>query len=203
LSGEFSGPIDHSATLDLDSVDEDAHVLVVGAGNSAADWVPRLLARGARVTVSTRAAIEPPHRPASGWLGALAWRASGVDLRWVPGRGGCTESTPVIDSRLFEAVSTGRVAVVGEVVALRGAGVEVRGGETLDVDRIVFATGFVRSLGWASGLTLDERNRPQQRQGRSTDLDGVWFMGLPCMRTRRSGFLRGLGGDAQAIARAL
>ena len=40
---------------------------------------------------------------------------------------------------------------------------------------------------------------PGHDRGLSTEIPGLAFMGLPCMRSRRSGFLRGFAADANSI----
>ena len=46
---------------------------------------------------------------------------------------------------------------------------------------------------------LDTDGYPIQRRG-VTDYDGLYFLGLPWLHSRRSGILFGVGGDAAYIA---
>ncbi len=76
LPGSFGGPATHACTLDLDAIQPDEHVLLVGTGNSATDMLPRLLARRARVTVSVRSPLEErPEGLATGPKARLKWEA--------------------------------------------------------------------------------------------------------------------------------
>ena len=88
-------------------------------------------------------------------------------------------------------------------MGLAAQGVQLPEGELAPADRIVWATGFRRDLDWLAGLGMDEHGSPAHRGGLSTLLPGLAILGLPCMRTRRSSFLRGLSGDARAVVRKL
>ena len=201
LPGAFEGAQGHGSALDIGAVEAGERVLVVGYGNSAAELVPRLLARGARVTVSAKQPLPPTVPIERGLRGRLGWMASGLPVRLAPGLLGCPDGVPVVDDDVHRAIDEGRVTLVGPTTEL-WAGGAVAGGR-VEADRIVWTTGFRRDLGWVPGLTLDARGEPAHREGLSTDLPGVAFLGLPCMRTRRSGFLRGLVDDGRAVVRAL
>ena len=200
LPDSFDGPSSHGQALDVEDVAAGERVLVVGYGNSAAELVPRLLARGAEVTLSARQPLPPTVPIRRGVRGRLGWMASGLPVRWAPRLLGCPDGVPVVDDDVQRAIEDGRVRLVGPTTALWPGGAEA--GARVEADRIVFTTGYRRDLGWVPGLTLD-RGEPAHREGLSTDLPGVAFLGFPCMRTRRSGFLRGLVDDARAVVGAL
>ena len=201
LAGFFAGPADHARDVDLDAVEPDEHVLLVGTGNSAVDLLPRLLARGARVTVSVRTPMtERPDELPTGARARLLWEASALPVRLLPPRLRCTDRVPAVDPDLYDAIASGSVGHVGEAIGLEDRGVRVAGGEVIAVDRVVWATGFRRDFSWLPGIRIDPTTGiPEHREGISADLPGVGFLGLPCMRTRRSGFLRGFADDAAAV----
>jgi putative flavoprotein involved in K+ transport len=110
----------------------------------------------------------------------------------------------VVDSEIFNAVRDGRVAVVGELLCFEENGVRVADDKVVSCERVVFATGYRRDVAWAAdALTIADTGVPAHRGGLSTDIKGLAFMGIPCMRTRRSGFIRGFTGDARAIVAGL
>ena len=80
-----------------------------------------------------------------------------------------------------------------EVVSLAGVGV------------VIFAGGFrpdYRSwLPWPAAF--DELGFPIQTDGASTVVDGLHFVGVPFMRTRKSPLLLGVGEDAAVVARSI
>jgi putative flavoprotein involved in K+ transport len=204
LPGTFDGLEEHSHACDPATVRDGERVLLVGTGNSAIDLLPRLLARGAVVTVSARSPFPRPEGLPTGARARLLWEASAIPVRLLPRRLRCTDRVPPIDADLFDAIASGQVRRVGETIGLEPGGARAAGGELVEVDRIVWAVGFRRALAWLPTLSTDPITAaPAHREGLSTDLDGVGFLGLPCMRTRRSGFLRGFSDDAAAVLRGL
>ena len=216
FSGAFAGKQCHSSALDLEVVRAGEHVVVVGSANSAAEVVGLLLAKGARVTVAARSGIERPAGIARGLVGELRWLASAVPLkymepfdalrsRFVPGvlmsdDVICGRNTPVVDRTLADARDRGAIAVVGEVFALHEHGIRCRDGSDVRCDRIVWATGFVRETAWLRDMiTCDTGGVPRHDQGVSAQWPGLGFVGIPCQRTRRSGFIRGFAGDARHV----
>lgn len=204
LSGEFDGPILHTCELDPTAVSAGERVVVVGAGNSGAEAVVALARRGAHVSLSTSRPVRRPPAEPTGLMGEVFWRLSGLPVYRLPGRGGCLDRTPVVDSDLHEAIRSGQVEVVGAATGLAPGGLKTSGGRTVAADRIVFATGFRRDTAWlAPAVRLNAMGVPHHRGGLSLDVPGLAFMGIPCMRTRRSGFLRGFVGDAASVVRRL
>ena len=63
---------------------------------------------------------------------------------------------------------------------------------------VIFSVGFGADLSWLRVPVLDERGAPIQTEGRAP-VDGVWFVGLPWMRTRRSGILWGAAEDSAHV----
>jgi putative flavoprotein involved in K+ transport len=70
---------------------------------------------------------------------------------------------------------------------------------------VVFAGGFrpdyVSWLPWPAAF--DELGFPIQTDGASTVVDGLYFVGVPFMRTRKSPLLLGVGQDAAVVARSI
>ncbi len=204
LPGDFDGPMVHTSEFEPEAVAAGERVCVIGAGNSGAEAVVALQARGAAVTLATRRPVQKPSPEPTGMLGEIAWRLSGMPVHNLPARGGCTHRTPLVDPELYLAVKSGAVKVVAGATALYPGGVRTSAGEEVACDRIVFATGFRRDLAWlGSAITLNADGVPAHDRGVSLDVARLGFVGIPCMRTRRSGFLRGLVSDAAYVARRL
>jgi putative flavoprotein involved in K+ transport len=64
---------------------------------------------------------------------------------------------------------------------------------------IVWATGFRRSYSWLKIPLLDARGE-LLHQGGVTPCPGVYAIGLPFQRTRKSAFIDGVGADARVLA---
>ena len=67
------------------------------------------------------------------------------------------------------------------------------------VTSIIWATGFSVDYSWLEVDALDEKGRPKQRRGVSSE-PGVYFLGLPWLSRRGSTFLWGVWHDAKHIA---
>ncbi|MEU6662006.1 NAD(P)/FAD-dependent oxidoreductase [Streptomyces sp. NPDC046821] len=67
------------------------------------------------------------------------------------------------------------------------------------VNSIVWATGFAADYSWLKADAFDERGRPVQRRGVSTE-PGVYFLGLPWLSRRGSSFIWGVWHDARYVA---
>jgi len=69
---------------------------------------------------------------------------------------------------------------------------------------VIFAGGFrpgYRWLPWPEAF--DDLGFPKQRDGASTVVDGLYFVGVHFLRKRKSSLLLGVGEDAELIARAI
>ena len=63
---------------------------------------------------------------------------------------------------------------------------------------VVFATGFSADFSWLRLPGVDERGAPIHVNGRSP-VPGLWFLGFPWLRTRKSGIVWGAVADSAAI----
>ena len=194
----------HSGSFDPAIVEPGDRVVVVGARASASDLVGRMLGIGADIVVSTRGAfrsssIAPPNSLRS----ALYWAASGIRTPFLPPGFRCRDPILPLRPALQDAADRGDISVVGEAVELTSRGLRVEPEGIIEVDHVVFATGYRRDVAWLGQPALSEEGRIQERGGLSTTVPGLGFLGIPCMRNRRSGFLRGFAGDAAAVVRKL
>jgi putative flavoprotein involved in K+ transport len=204
IRGLHSRPHYHSRSFDVSTVAPGERVVVIGAGASATDLVERLLARQVNVTVSSRSPFRvhnPP--PIRGVRASLSWAASGIPIALLPPNLRCTEPTLALGSFLRTAQERGDIAAVGATVELSETGVIVESQGLIHADHVVFATGYRSNMEWLGRPALCERGAPEQRRGISTTVSGLGFLGLSCMRTRRSGFLRGLAQDAAGVVGSL
>jgi putative flavoprotein involved in K+ transport len=68
-----------------------------------------------------------------------------------------------------------------------------------DIKNIVWATGFKPNFNWIDGIELDESQYPKNYRGVS-DIDGLYFLGLPWLYTRGSATLGGVKKDAKYLS---
>ncbi len=70
------------------------------------------------------------------------------------------------------------------------------------IETVIWATGFERRYPWLRLPVLDERGEIAH-DGGITALPGVYALGLPFLRRRKSTFIDGVGDDARELARHL
>ncbi len=180
----------------------DGPVLVVGAGNSGAQ-IALELARFRKVWLSGRATGHLPRRVLGrdlfAWIWPLMQRATldtrrGRALRERAARGG-DALIGIVERTIRDA----GITRVGRVTGERG-GLPVCDGEPLQPRVIVWCTGFAPDYSWIDLPAFDARGLPRHRRGVSTDLAGLFFVGLRFQYRMTSSLLGGVGADATYIA---
>lgn len=175
-------------------------VLVVGAGNSGAQ-IAEELARTRQVYLS-----EGKRKP------ALPQQFLGKDLFWWFTRLGVmnvTVDSPMgrrmsrtdllIGSDLMRLVKSHGVEMVGRAEQAQGRTIRFADGRTIQVESVLWATGFRPDYSWIHAQVFDERGQPRQRRG-VTDCPGLYFLGLHWQHTRGSALLGWVGRDAEYLA---
>lgn len=72
--------------------------------------------------------------------------------------------------------------------------------EESGVSSIIWATGYARDFGWVKiDGALDEQGRPVHKDGVSS-VPGLYYVGLPWLRSRASSFIWGVWNDAEYVA---
>jgi putative flavoprotein involved in K+ transport len=184
-------------------------VLVVGAGNSGAE-IAFELARAGHTT----------------WLagpdvGQIPWRGNGVLARWlmqhllfrVVFHRVLTERTPVgrrvrakghsttplirVRSRELASVSVTRTSRVTDV---RDGKPVADDGRAFDVQNVIWCTGYEPGFSWIDLPVFDDRGEPRHIRGMSTDVPGLYFVGLHFLYAMSSAMLHGVGRDAEHVA---
>jgi putative flavoprotein involved in K+ transport len=206
-AGPFQVPFLPSAAQRLDSSVTQPHsaeyrnpqalptgpVLVVGGGNSGFQIAEELATADRQVDLSI--ATKMP---------ILPQRLAGKDLFWWLTRLGLLRVT--VDSRLGRRMSSRDFIIGSSRRQLQAAGVGADGrtvrfadGTSLDVEVVIWATGYRPDYSWIDipGVTRD--GKVVHRRG-VTDVPGLYFLGLSWQHTRGSALLGFVHDDAAYLA---
>jgi hypothetical protein len=91
------------------------------------------------------------------------------------------------------------VALEPRTTAASGRTITFADRRTLDVDAVIWATGFGLDHSWIDLPLADPEGRICQRRG-VTDTEGLYFLGLPWQHTRGSALLGWVSEDAAYLA---
>jgi putative flavoprotein involved in K+ transport len=196
----FTGELSHVADYRNPAPYAGQRVIVVGAGDSAAQ-VANELAPVATVTLATRHPVRFIPQRLGGqdvhyWL-----RESGFDTLPAEWLGKITGGSVVTDSVGFQqTLADGRVDQRPMFTALDGNQVVWSDGQREPVDAIILATGYRPSLDYLGELgALDPKGAPIHVRGISSTHVGLVYLGLEHQRSFASNTLRGVSQDARAV----
>jgi putative flavoprotein involved in K+ transport len=174
-------------------------VLVVGGGNTGFQIAKELSATH-KVVLSVGSRQTP-----------LPQRLLGRDLFWWLTKARILDKT--VESRLGRKLST-RETLIGssrrELKKRHGVGLKRRAvdsdghtvrsedGSELEVDAVIWATGYRPDYAWIDSPVFDADGRLRHRRG-VTDVSGLYFLGLTWQHTRGSALIGWVKDDAEFI----
>ena len=182
-------------------------VLIVGLGNSGAE-IGFELARTHKVLISGTPSgeIPAPHGAASAMFVLPLVRALGMHVLTLDtpiGRkvlpGFAKHAAPLIRVKTNDLLKAG-VERVARVEGVEGGLPRVADGRRLEVQNVIWCTGFRYDFGWIRLPIVAEDGTPMQYRGVVTSQPGLYFVGLEAQYAAASAVLPGVGRDAEYIA---
>jgi len=205
---EFTGTITHSVDYKNPNDYLNSRTLVVGMGNTGAEIALDLSEQGVKTFLSVRGELNIVPRDLNGrsvqetalildkfpfgigeWLGA---KITGIYFGNLSKYGiekskvrpvvqlNTTGKTPVIDIGTVKAIKQGRIKVVSEANRFTAKGVMLDNGEELEVDHIIFATGYHSCLDGLIENMVEFKDRLGYPKGAigSGFHEGLYFVGF-------------------------
>ena len=177
-------------------------VLVVGGGNTGFQIAEELAA-----THEVHLAVGSRQKP-------LPQRFLGRDLFWWLTKTGLIDKS--IDTRFGRRASRQDILLGSSPRRLGRLGIELRprateasgrvvgfaDGGTLEVDAVIWATGYRPDHTWIQLPVMNPEGRVSHRRG-VTDVPGLYFLGLSWQHTRGSALIGWVGDDAEFIAQQI
>lgn len=105
---------------------------------------------------------------------------------------------PIIGTDVNALLKKPNVICVGRTVNAIASTIQFEARQVNTIKNIVWATGFKPNFSWIKGLELNENNYPKNYRGIS-DIEGLYFLGLPWLYTRGSATLGGVKKDARFL----
>src|SRR4051812_18783667 len=192
----------HSAAYRTPSQVPAGTVLVVGGGNTGFQIAKELSAtHTVHLAIGSRQTPLPQRllgRDLFSWLTRLGLLDKSVDSR-VGRRAHARGRDTLIGSSPRELRRAFGVALRPRAVGGSGRTVRFADGTQLDVDAVVWATGYRPDHSWIDLPIADGNGRLRHRRGVS-DIRGLYFLGLSWQHTRGSALLGFVKDDAEFIA---
>jgi putative flavoprotein involved in K+ transport len=190
----------HSADYRRSSDVPDGRVVVVGGGNTGFQIAKELssthaveLAIGSRQTPLPQKLLG---RDLFSWLTKLGLLQKSVETRL--GKRAQSRDT-LIGSSPRELKRRYGVELRPRTVNADGRTVRFEDGSELELDAVIWATGYRPDYSWIKRPVLDEDGRLRHRRG-VTDVPGLYFLGLTWQHTRGSALIGWVKNDAEFIA---
>lgn len=198
----------HSAAYRNPAQLQPGEVLLVGAGNSGCDIAMDVIGTHPTWLAGPKVTHVPPQ--IDKWFGRVIIarvvrfvQRNVLCLRTPVGRKQAPRlryaTTPVIRVKPKWLARAG-VQRVGRVAGVQDGLPQLEDGRVLDVSNVIWCTGFRHDFPWIDLPGFDESGAPLHRRGVSTEVPGVYFLGLPFQFALASAGLWGVARDAAYIA---
>ena len=211
----FAGELDpsivqlHSSAYRRPAQLREGTVLLVGAGNSGAEIAIELRREGHRVVMAGADVGSIPAflQTTAGQLFLMPLLFRGIFHRLLtestpPGRKAKARghgAAPLIRT-LPKHLAAAGVERAGRVRRVQGGRPMLEDGTALDVQNVIWTTGFHPGFFWVNLPVFDEDGYPRQYRGVVADSPGLYFIGLQFLYAMSSSMIHGVGRDARYVA---
>ena len=109
---------------------------------------------------------------------------------------------PVIGTDVKTLFKKKNITCVGRTLNANEKTITFEKQKITDIKNIIWATGFKPNFNWIDGIELDKNHYPKNFRGIS-NIEGLYFLGLPWLYTRGSATLGGVKNDADYLNKYL
>lgn len=192
----------HSSLYTNPKALNDGTALIVGGGNSGAQIAFELSKdREVVLAVSHKLKFLPLEifkKSIFNWLEKLKFLYAGTGT--IRGRIFQKRKDPIFGVELKQAIEDQKVKIKPRVTIIDGEKATFSDGSSLEVNQIIWATGFVPSYEMINiNGAIDKEGKPIHNRGVSP-VDGLYYIGLPWQHNRGSALVCGVGRDAKFLA---
>ena len=180
---------------------QEGATLVVGAGDSGVQILNEVSKTNRTVYFSGNTDIVSLPQEFLGktlwWWFSKTGFLSANKYSWI-GKKLSNSGQPVIGTDVKTLFKKENITCVGRTIDANEEAIIFEKQKVNDIKNIVWATGFKPNFNWIDGIELDEHHYPKNYRGVS-DMEGLFFVGLPWLYTRGSATLGGVKKDAKYL----
>ncbi|WP_449537624.1 flavin-containing monooxygenase [Ferdinandcohnia sp. Marseille-Q9671] len=195
----------HSSQYKNPSQLKNGPVLVVGGGNSGAQIAAELSGeREVFLSVGQKLTLLPQDiggKSIFWWFDKLGILNASVTSKL--GSFLKSRPDPIFGFELKRAIKRGKITIKSRVIDIKNDTFIFQDKSELAVPNVVWSTGFQSAYQWLHIPNLfDQSRQPIHKRG-ITNINGLYFLGLPWQFVRGSALLQGVAADADYIYRDL
>jgi len=181
---------------------QEGATLVVGSGDSGVQILSEVSKTGKPVYFSGETNILSIPQEILGktlfwWFGKLGLLTVSK-YSWI-GRKLSKGVQPVIGTNTKKLFKKKNITCIGRTLDANNKEIFCEKDNIKDIKNIIWATGFKPNFNWIDNVELDENNYPKNYRGVS-NIEGIFFLGLPWLYTRGSATLGGVKKDAKYLS---
>jgi len=189
--------------VDVNTSIQGKKVLVVGCGNSGAQIAYELATEGKKVELCVRGSV----RFVPKMVGKITAFEYGKNLglydikntswkRWL-----LPKRDPIVGTECKQLIKAGKIKRHPAIKKLEDDWFVFEDTMEGHYDTVLWATGFTYDFSLLKDIpkALDENKNPLHKDGKSLEVEGLYFIGLPWLTSRKSALVYGVGDDAKSI----